>query len=43
MASVAACKMERRKDSLRNLFQDLGCKVESDAILDKCKHSFDRI
>ncbi|KAM0729459.1 DNA polymerase alpha subunit B [Formica fusca] len=25
-----------RKDSLRNLFQELGCKVESDAILDKC-------
>ncbi|XP_072748793.1 DNA polymerase alpha subunit B [Anoplolepis gracilipes] len=25
-----------KKDSLRNLFQDLGCKVESDAILDKC-------
>ncbi|XP_011696831.1 PREDICTED: DNA polymerase alpha subunit B isoform X2 [Wasmannia auropunctata] len=27
--------MERR-ESLRNLFQDLGCKVESDAVLDKC-------
>ncbi|XP_011644932.1 DNA polymerase alpha subunit B isoform X1 [Pogonomyrmex barbatus] len=25
-----------RRESLRGLFQDLGCKVESDAVLDKC-------
>ncbi|KAL0131721.1 hypothetical protein PUN28_002935 [Cardiocondyla obscurior] len=25
-----------RKESLRLLFQDLGCKIESDAVLDKC-------
>lgn len=31
--------MERR-ESLRRLFQDLGCKVESDAVLDKCECPF---
>lgn len=32
-----------RKESLLKLFQDLGCKVESDAVLDKCELSFDLI
>lgn len=34
--------MERR-ESLSKLFQDFGCKVESDAVLDKCELSFDFI
>lgn len=30
-------KMEG-KESLRKLFLDLGCEIENDAILDKCKY-----